>query len=151
MMLEQFCVSYIKLDVVMMQVLVSDVDIQVYYDQYVDQFIQLECICYSIIQIKMEDDVKVVLDVLNKGEDFVMLVKEKFIDIIFVCNGGDMGWLEEFVMVLELKNVGLKEKGQIFGVIKLFVGFLVVCLDDIQFVKVKLLSEVCDDIVVKVK
>lgn len=59
----------------------------------------------------MEDDVKVVLDVLNKGEDFVMLVKEKFIDIIFVCNGGDMGWLEEFVMVLELKNVGLKEKG----------------------------------------
>lgn len=54
---------------------------------------------------------KVVFDELNKGGDFAVLVKEKFVDIIFVCNGGDMGWLEDVIILDELKNVGLKEKG----------------------------------------
>lgn len=34
-----------------------------------------------------------------------------------------MGWLEESATVPELKNAGLKEKGQISGVIKSSVGF----------------------------
>ena len=51
----------------------------------------------------------------------------------------------------ELKNAGLKEKGQLSGVIKSSVGFLIVRLDDIQPAKVKSLDEVRDDIAAKVK
>ena len=131
---EQFRVSYIKLDAATMQQPVSDADIQSYYDQ-----------------TKTEDDAKAVLDELNKGGDFAALAKEKSADIISARNGGDMGWLEDATIPDELKNAGLKEKGQLSGVIKSSVGFLIVRLDDIQPAKVKSLDEVRDDIAAKVK
>lgn len=62
-----------------------------------------------------------------------------------------MGWLEPDTTPDELKNAGLKEKGQLSGVIKSSVGFIVARLDDIQPEKVKALSEVHDDIAAKVK
>lgn len=34
-----------------------------------------------------------------------------------------MGWMEDAATVPELKNAGLKEKGQLSGVIKSFRGF----------------------------
>ncbi len=62
-----------------------------------------------------------------------------------------MGWLEDATIPDELKNAGLKEKGQLSGVIKSSVGFLIVRLDDIQPAKVKSLDEVRDDVAAKVK
>ena len=123
---EQFRVSYIKLDAATMQQPVSDAT-------------------------KTEDEAKAVLDELNKGGDFAALAKEKSADIISARNGGDMGWLEDATIPDELKNAGLKEKGQLSGVIKSSVGFLIVRLDDIQPAKVKSLDEVRDDIAAKVK
>ena len=143
---EQFRVSYIKLDAATMQQPVSDADIQSYYDQHQDQFTQPQRTRYSIIQTKTEDEAKAVLDELNKGGDFAALAKEKSADIISARNGGDMGWLEDATIPDELKNAGLKEKGQLSGVIKSSVGFLIVRLDDIQPAKVKSLDEVRDDI-----
>ena len=147
---EQFRVSYIKLDAATMQQPVSDADIQSYYDQHQDQFTQPQRTRYSIIQTKTEDEAKAVLDELNKGGDFAALAKEKSADIISARNGG-MGWLEDATIPDELKNAGLKEKGQLSGVIKSSVGFLIVRLDDIQPAKVKSLDEVRDDIAAKVK
>ncbi len=43
-----------------------------------------------------------------------------------------MGWMEDASTVPELKDAGLKEKGQLSGVIKSSVGFLVARLDDVQ-------------------
>lgn len=62
-----------------------------------------------------------------------------------------MGWLEPGTTPDELKNAGLKDKGQLSGVIKSSVGFLVVRLDDIQPAQTKPLSEVKDAIAAKVK
>ncbi|PPK20563.1 peptidylprolyl isomerase, partial [Klebsiella pneumoniae] len=126
-------------------------DIQSYYDQHQDQFTQPQRTRYSIIQTKTEDEAKAVLDELNKGGDFAALAKEKSADIISARNGGEMGWLEDATIPDELKNAGLKEKGQLSGVIKSSVGFLIVRLDDIQPAKVKSLDEVRDDIAAKVK
>ncbi|AST78747.1 TPA: peptidylprolyl isomerase [Citrobacter farmeri] len=148
---EQFRVSYIKLDAASMQKPVSDEDIQSYYDQHQDQFTQAQRNRYSIIQTKTEDEAKAVLDALNQGDDFAALAKEKSADIISARKGGDMGWLEDATTPDELKNAGLKEKGQLSGVIKSSVGFLVVRLDDVQPAIVKPLSEVRDDIAAKVK
>lgn len=148
---EQFRVSYIKLDAAAMQETASDADIQSYYDQHQDQFTQPQRNRYSIIQTKTEDEAKAVLDELNKGGDFAALAKEKSADIISARKGGDMGWLEDSTTPDELKNAGLKEKGQLSGVIKSSVGFLVARLDDVQPAQVKPLSEARDDIAAKVK
>ncbi|HBU94070.1 MAG TPA: peptidylprolyl isomerase [Leclercia adecarboxylata] len=148
---EQFRVSYIKLDAAAMHENATDAEIQTYYDQHQDQFTQPQRNRYSVIQTKTEADAKAALDELNKGTDFATVAKEKSTDIISAKNGGDMGWLEEGTTPDELKNAGLKEKGQLSGVIKSSVGFLVVRLDDITPATTKPLADVRDDIAAKVK
>ncbi|WP_054180463.1 peptidylprolyl isomerase [Trabulsiella odontotermitis] len=148
---EQFRVSYIKMDAAEMQENASDAEIQSYYDQHKDQYTQPQRSRYSVIQTKTEADAKAALDELNKGADFATVAKEKSTDIISARNGGDMGWLEESTTPDELKNAGLKEKGQLSGVITSSVGFLVARLDDVQPAQVKPLSDVRDDIAAKVK
>ncbi len=148
---EQFRVSYIKLDAAAMQENATDAEIQSYYDQHQDQFTQPQRNRFSIIQTKTEAEAKAALDELNKGTDFATVAKDKSTDIISAKNGGDMGWLEEGTTPDELKNAGLKEKGQLSGVIKSSVGFLVVRLDDITPATTKPLADVRDDIAAKVK
>lgn len=148
---EQFRVSYIKLDAAAMPETASDAEIQTYYDQHQDEFTQPQRNRYSVIQTKTEAEAKAVLDALKQGGDFAALAKEKSADIISARNGGDMGWLEPATTPEELKNAGLKEKGQLSGVIKSSVGFLIVRLDDVQPAQVKPLAEVHDAIAAKVK
>lgn len=148
---EQFKVSYIMLDAASQTAEVADTDIQAYYDQHQDEFTQPQRNRYSVIQTKTEAEAKAVLDELSKGGDFAALAKEKSADIISARNGGDMGWLESGTTPDELKNAGLKDKGQLSGVIKSSVGFLVVRLDDIQPAQTKPLAEVKDAIAAKVK
>lgn len=148
---EQFKISYIKLDAASMQETATDEDIQSYYDQHQDEFTQPQRNRYSVIQTKTEAEAKAVLDELNQGGDFAALAKAKSADIISARNGGDMGWLEVSTTPDELKNAGLKEKGQLSNVIKSSVGFLVARLDDIQPAQTKPLSEVRDAIASKVK
>ncbi|MEW7313832.1 peptidylprolyl isomerase [Buttiauxella gaviniae] len=148
---EQFKVSYIMLDAASQKVEVADTDIQAYYDQHQNEFTQPQRNRYSVIQTKTEAEAKALLDELSKGGDFAALAKEKSADIISARNGGDMGWLEPGTTPDELKNAGLKDKGQLSGVIKSSVGFLVVRLDDIQPAQTKPLSEVKDAIADKVK
>ncbi len=148
---EQFKVSYIMLDAASQKVEVADTDIQAYYDQHQEEFTQPQRNRYSVIQTKTEAEAKAILDDLSKGGDFAALAKEKSADIISARKGGDMGWLEPGTTPDELKNSGLKDKGQLSGVIKSSVGFLVVRLDDIQPAQTKPLSEVKDAIAAKVK
>ncbi|SNY61842.1 peptidylprolyl isomerase [Enterobacter sp. CC120223-11] len=148
---EQFRVSYIKLDAASLQETASDADIQSYYDQHQDQYTQPQRVRYSVIQTKTEADAKAVLDEINKGANFADVAKAKSTDIISAKNGGDMGWLEASTTPDELKNAGLKDKGQLSGVIKSSVGFLVARLDDVVPAKVKPLAEVHDEIAAKVK
>lgn len=148
---EQFKVSYIMLDAASQKVEVAETDIQSYYDQHQDEFTQPQRNRYSVIQTKTEAEAKAILDELSKGGDFAALAKEKSADIISARKGGDMGWLEPGTTPDELKNAGLKDKGQLSGVIKSSVGFLVVRLDDIQPAQTKPLSEVKDAIAAKVK
>jgi len=134
-----------------MQENASDAEIQSWYDQHQDQFTQPQRNRYSVIQTKTEADAQAVLDELKKGADFATLAKEKSTDIISARNGGDMGWLEDAATVPELKDAGLKEKGQLSDVIKSSVGFLVVRLADVQPAQVKPLADVRADIAAKVK
>ncbi len=148
---EQFRVSYIKLDAASMQEKASDSEIQSWYDEHKAEFGQPQRNRYSIIQTKTEADAQTILDQLKNGADFAALAKEKSIDPISRRNGGDMGWLEPSTTPDELKDAKLTSKGQLSGVVKSSVGFLVVRLDDIQPEQVKPLAEVRDTIVSKVE
>jgi peptidyl-prolyl cis-trans isomerase D len=148
---EQFRVSYIKMDAANVQETASESEIQSYYDQHQDQYTQPQRVRYSVIQTKTETDAKAVLDAINKGAAFADVAKAKSTDIISAKNGGDMGWLEASTTPDELKNAGLKDKGQLSGVIKSSVGFLVARLDDVEAAKVKPLADLHDDIAAKVK
>ncbi|MTD27102.1 peptidylprolyl isomerase [Erwinia sorbitola] len=148
---EQFRVSYIKLDAASMQQPVSESDIQSWYDQHQQSYTQPQRNRYSIIQTKTEAEAQSVLDALKKGGDFATLAKQKSADPISARNGGDMGWLEPDTTPDELKNAGLKEKGQLSSVIKSSVGFIVARLDDIQPEKIKPLAEMHDEIAATVK
>jgi hypothetical protein len=73
---EQFRVSYIKMDAAGMQENASDEEIQSWYDQHQDQFTQPQRNRYSVIQTKTEADAKAVLAELQKGADFATLAKQ---------------------------------------------------------------------------
>ncbi|RWR00675.1 molecular chaperone [[Pantoea] beijingensis] len=148
---EQFRVSYIKLDAASMQETASETDIQSWYDQHKADYTQPQRSRYSVIQAKSEADAQAVLTQLKEGGDFAALAKEKSADPISARKGGDMGWLEPATTPDELKDAGLKTKGQLSGVIKSSVGFLVARLDDVQPEQLKPLTEVHDAIAARVK
>ncbi|MGP1225327.1 peptidylprolyl isomerase [Serratia marcescens] len=150
---EQVKVSYIPLDAASMQdkVKVSEEDISAYYDQHKSSYGQPERKNYSVIQLKTEAEANAALDELKKGADFAMLAKEKSTDIISRRTGGELGWLEPETTADELKQANLTEKGQLSGVVKSSVGYLIVRLNDIEPEKVKPLSEVHDAIAKQVQ
>ncbi|MGN2498645.1 peptidylprolyl isomerase [Serratia nevei] len=150
---EQVKVSYIPLDAATMQdkVKVSEEDISAYYDQHKSSYGQPERKNYSVIQLKTEAEANAVLDELKKGADFATLAKEKSTDIISRRTGGELGWLEPETTADELKQANLTEKGQLSGVVKSSVGYLIVRLNDIAPEKVKPLSEVHDAIAKQVQ
>lgn len=148
---EQFRVSYIKLDAANMQQTASEADIEDWYAQHKADYVQPQRNRYSIIQLKNEADAQAVLEQLKQGADFAALAKEKSADPISARQGGDMGWLEPSTTPDELKNARLTSKGQLSGVVKSSVGFLIVRLDDIQPEQVKPLAEVHNAIAEKVK
>lgn len=148
---EQFRVSYLLMDAASMQQDASEADIQAWYDQHKADYSQPQRTRYSVIQTKTEADANAVLAQLKAGASFADVAKAKSIDPISARKGGDMGWLEPSTTPDELKNAGLTKKGQMSGVIKSSVGFLVVRLDDIQPEQVKPLDEVRSAIAAKVK
>ncbi|MGC0888033.1 peptidylprolyl isomerase [Pantoea agglomerans] len=148
---EQFRVSYLLMDAASMQQDASEADIQAWYDQHKADYSQPQRTRYSVIQTKTEADANAVLAQLKAGASFADVAKAKSIDPISARKGGDMGWLEPSTTPDELKNADLTEKGQMSGVIKSSVGFLVVRLDDIQPEQVKPLDEVRSAIAAKVK
>ncbi|HBV39859.1 MAG TPA: peptidylprolyl isomerase, partial [Erwinia sp.] len=148
---EQFRVSYIKLDAASLQKEVSESDIQSWYEHHQQDYTQPQRSRFSVIQTKTEADAQAVLDALKKGGDFAALAKEKSIDPISARKGGDMGWLEPDTTPDELKSANLTQKGQLSGVIKSSVGFIVARLDDVKPQQIKPLAAVHDDIAAKVK
>ncbi|CAI0745930.1 Peptidyl-prolyl cis-trans isomerase D [Serratia marcescens] len=150
---EQVKVSYIPLDAASMQdkVKVSEEDINAYYDQHKSSYGQPERKNYSVIQLKTEAEANAALDELKKGADFATLAKEKSTDIISRRTGGELGWLEPETTADELKQANLTEKGQLSGIVKSSVGYLIVRLNDIEPEKLKPLSEVHDAIAKQVQ
>ncbi|WP_118985104.1 peptidylprolyl isomerase [Photorhabdus sp. CRCIA-P01] len=145
---EEVKVSYIKMDAVdeMNKVSATSADVDAYYEHNLKRYTQPEQKKYSLIQLATESEAGTVLDELNKGADFGKLATKKSTDKLSAKNHGEIGWMEEDALPEELKQVNLKEKGQISSVIKVPNGFAIFHLDDIKPQIIKPLSEVRSEI-----
>lgn len=150
---EIFKVSYIPIDIKTMQenISVDEHEIQSWYDKHRDQLIVPTCKRYSIIQSKNENDANDWLKKLQHGADFPELAKAYSTDIVSAKNGGDIGWISEVDTLDELKLANLHKKGELSDVIKSSVGFLIIRLDDIKNAQISPLSEIHDEVAVRVK
>ncbi|MCA6219743.1 peptidylprolyl isomerase [Photorhabdus antumapuensis] len=145
---EEVKVSYIKMDAVdeMNKVSATSSDVDAYYEHNLKRYTQPEQKKYSLIQLATESEAGTVLDELNKGADFGKLATKKSTDKLSAKNHGEIGWMEEEALPEELKQVNLKEKGQISSVIKVPNGFAIFHLDDVKPQIIKPLSEVRSEI-----
>lgn len=150
---ETFKVSYIPMDVEAMQAKTSvdEQEIQSWYDQHQEQFTVSARKRYSIIQSKTENDANDLLRKLQHGAEFAALAKTYSTDVVSAKNGGDIGWISDRDSLDELKQVNLREKGQLSGVIKFSNDFLIVRLDDVAPAQVSTLSVVYDEVATQVK
>lgn len=150
---EAFKVTYILMDAKAIQekTSVEEQEIQFWYDQHYDQFTIPARKRYSIIQSKREKDADNWLKKLQKGADFAVFAKFHSTDIVSAKKGGSIGWISDSNSLDELKEANLTEKGQLSGVIKSSVGFLIVRLDDIAPAQISPLSVVYEEVKTKVK
>ncbi|WP_342221964.1 peptidylprolyl isomerase [Candidatus Fukatsuia endosymbiont of Tuberolachnus salignus] len=141
---EEIKISFIEIDAAAIQdkIIVNEKDIQTYYDRHKDNYKQPERKNFSVIQFKTEKEAESTLSELKNGADFATLAKQRSTDIISRKKGGALGWLQPETTVDELKQANLTEKGQLSGVIKSSVGYLLVRLNDIQTEQIKPLSEI---------
>lgn len=148
---EQYRIDYIGLDATNINSTVTAQQAEEYYQQHQNEFIAPQQVRYSVIQTKTQADAQVILDQLKKGADFAQLAEHSSIDVVSAKKGGDIGWLTDSTMPEELKTSGLSEKGQLSGVIKSSVGYLVVRLDDIKPAQQESFAEVQQRIMDKLK
>ncbi len=150
---EKLKVSYIPMDAASMldKITVGDEEISTYYAQHKSHYIQPERRNYSIIQFKTEAQAQRALEMLKKGTDFATIAKEQSIDIISRKNGGKLGWLEPETTPNELKKANLTVQGELSGIIKSSVGYLIVRLNELKLEQVKPLTEVRAEIIEQIK
>ncbi|UDG79813.1 peptidylprolyl isomerase [Candidatus Steffania adelgidicola] len=150
---ELFKVSYISMDAksIEKKTVVNAQEIQYWYDQHQEQFTIPTNKRYSIIQSQTENDANTWLKKLHQGENFTSLAKAHSTDIISAKNGGDIGWISDRESPDELKQANLTKKGQLSGVIKSSVGFIIVRLEDLEPSKLTPLDAVRDKVLAKVK
>lgn len=77
-----------------------------------------------VVDEKIVKEVKVKFD---KGEDFVKLVKEYLIDIVFKLNGGDFGYFKKGDMVEVFVNkVFLMKVNEVSDLVKIEYGYYII-------------------------
>jgi len=150
---EEIKVNFIEIDAAAIQdkIIVSKKDIQAYYDRYKDNYKQPERKNFSVIQFKTKKEAECALSKLKNGANFSILAKQKSTDIISRKKGGALGWLQTKDIGNELKQANLTKKGQLSGVIKSSVGYLLVRLNDIQTEQIKPLNKIRSELAKQVR
>ncbi|MHC1696984.1 MAG: peptidylprolyl isomerase [Geobacteraceae bacterium] len=125
---------------------VSDAELQKFYDENKDKFKSGEQVSASHILVKTEKEAGDILAQLKSGANFEDLAK-KFSTDSTGAKGGDLGWFSKGAMVPEFDKVvfGLKE-GQLSGVVKTQFGFHIIKVTGQRPAGVRTFAEVKDQI-----
>lgn len=149
---EKLKISYIAIDAATIQskITASDEEVNTYYTQHKRNYIQPERKNYSVIQSQSDAEAQVALSMLKNGAEFAEVAKEKSIDTISRKKGGQLGWLEPETTTDELKQANLTASGELSGIIKSSVGYLIVRLNDVKPEQVQPLAQVRTTIAEKI-
>ncbi|WP_367680272.1 peptidylprolyl isomerase [Candidatus Fukatsuia anoeciicola] len=150
---EEIKVNFIEIDATAIQdkIIVNKKDIQAYYNQHKNNYKQPERKNFSVIQFKTKKEAESTLYKLKNGANFEILAKQKSTDIISRKKGGALGWLQTETIGNEFKQANLTKKGQLSGVIKSSVGYLLIRLNDIQTEYIKPLNEIQSELAKQVR
>lgn len=106
---------------------VTDENVQTYYDENTDEFIELEA---SHILVEDEAAAQAVLDRLEAGEDFAALAEELSTDPGSAANGGDLGAFKKGAMVEPFFNAAIAlEVGEISEPVESQYGYHIIKLN----------------------
>ncbi len=133
---EQVKVSYLELSAqeLKSQVIVSEKQAKVYYEENLNSFIPEEQRELSHILVQDGDAAQAMLDELKSGADFVQLAQQKSEDISSSEQGGSLGWVTKRVMdpVFEEAAFALQNVGDITEVVKSDFGYHIIKLDGVK-------------------
>ncbi|WWO97358.1 MAG: peptidylprolyl isomerase [Candidatus Dasytiphilus stammeri] len=152
MLPEQIRINYLELNAnKISKPYVSELEIKQWYEKYKLDYMELPQYKYRIIQLKTEKEAKSLLNQLKNGADFVELAKQKSIDPISARIGGQIGWIRTEEIPDELKNINLHKIGQLSGIIKCSIGYLIIRLDGIKEKHLIPLNQLCNFITNKIQ
>ncbi len=149
---EQVKVSYVELsaEALKKQIQVTDEDVKKYYDEHLDKYSSEEQRRVAHILVEGDDEAKAqaILDELNAGADFAAVAQEKSDDFGSAENGGDLGWIERYVMdpAFEEAAFALKSPGDMSGLVKSDFGYHIIKLEELKDAVAKPFDEVAAEI-----
>ena len=110
---------------------INDDVIKEYYDENINDYKQQ--VKARHILVETEDEAKVVIDRISKGEDFADLAKELSIDTTSGAIGGDLGSFSRQEMITEFSEMAFSlEPGKISDPVKTKYGYHVIEVQDYQ-------------------
>jgi peptidyl-prolyl cis-trans isomerase D len=158
---EKVKVNYITLNVedIAKNIVVSDDDVETFYNENLNDFGDEEQRRISHILIEVDEDedaakakAESILLQINSGGDFAELAKQYSSDTFSGENGGDLEWLERGSMdeVFDEEAFALTEIGAVSNVVQTEYGFHLIKLTDLKTAVVQPLSEVFDELKVRI-
>ena len=158
---EKVKVDYIALNIedLAKAVVVSDEDVKTYYEENIQNFRSQEQRRISHILIEVDEDelkaealAESLLAKIKSGEDFAVLAKESSADTFSGENGGDLERLERGSMdeTFDESAFSLANVGDVSNVVKTEFGFHIIKLTDLKAEETKPLSEVQEELKVRV-
>jgi peptidyl-prolyl cis-trans isomerase C len=125
---------------------VTDEDLKKRFQQEVEKTHKTE---YKVrhVLVKTEDEAKAVLDQIKKGGNFAAIAKAKSLDVQTGKKGGDLGWINQGMVVPEFfDGVTALKKGQVSAApVKTDYGFHVIKVDDLRPLKIPSFEEFVAD------
>jgi len=158
---EKVKVNYITLNVedIAKNIVVSDDDVETFYNENLNDFGDEEQRRISHILIEVDEDedaakakAESILLQINSGGDFAELAKQYSSDTFSGENGGDLEWLERGSMdeIFDEEAFSLTEIGAVSNVVQTEYGFHLIKLTDLKPAVVQPLTEVFDDLKVRI-
>jgi len=126
--------------------LISDGDIELYYNQHKGQYLVPERIKASHILLSTEEEAKKVLDELNEGADFDEMARQYSKDLT-KDRGGDLGYFQKGQMIPEFEKACFQlQPGETSNIVKTRFGYHIIKVTDKRPAEHKQLSEVKEKI-----
>lgn len=122
--------------------MVTDADIEKYYNEHRDKYVNPERIKASHILLDDEDRAKAVLKQIKSGSKFEDLARQSS-KCTSAGRGGDLGWFGKGKMAPEFEKAAFAlNKGEVSGVVKSPFGYHIIRLDDRKETKTRTLDQV---------